>query len=85
MRVASRSAFDGRRDARPESTGMLLWEALVALGFISLLLGTLLWLGGLLAVDQRLVARSLSWWTWVRFGALFHMTKTLLMMKPSQS
>lgn len=77
MRVASRSAFDVGKPER-ESTGNMLWEAFVMLTFISLLLGTFMWLGGLLAVDQRLVSRSLSWWAWVRFAALFHLIKSLV-------
>lgn len=79
MRVASRSAFTERHPER-ESTANILWEALVMLMLISLLLGTFLWLGGLLAVDQRVVSRSLSWWAWVRFAALFHLVKSLILM-----
>jgi hypothetical protein len=78
MRVASRSAFDNK--PQQESTKSMLWEALVMLAFISLLLGTFLWLGGLLAVDQQIVKRSISWWAWVRFGALFHLVKSLIPM-----
>lgn len=79
MRAASRPSFPAQRES--ESHGVLLVQATVTLAFLALVLGTIGWLTGLLLVENDLLNRSLPWWSFVRFAALFHLLRALLVVE----
>lgn len=81
MRKASRESFPTGRFKQEPSTSALLFDAAVMVAFIAVVLGTLVWLAGLVAVKNGLIGRSLSWWTFVQFAGLFHLIRSLLIFK----
>lgn len=87
MRTASRSAFPvgGAAPRRREGNlSALLFEAFGFVLFVGLVLGSLLWLTGLVLVDADVVSRSLAWWDFVRLAALFHLIRALFVVRPQR-